>query len=265
MTVAIIIKDSQFTEKSQTLAHSIHLPLIDEANPCHYDYYLSYDAVGLALESSTNNSFKPLRIDFVHGKTAQRLQQASINKEAIAKAFGLHKGRRPYVLDCTAGLGRDAMLLTKLGCRVDMIERSPIIYALLNDALQRASLHSLTKDLTSHIRLFHTQAKNYFDDYPSRHYDVIYLDPMFPEKKKSALAQKEMQIFKEIVGGDLDAHLIFNACQGYYTDRLIIKRPRLAPLLAQSPSYQLAGKANRFDIYLAPARSNQPTSASGAS
>ncbi|ODN43594.1 class I SAM-dependent methyltransferase [Piscirickettsia litoralis] len=249
MTVAILIKNTQFLEKSQRLAESIKQPLVESITD-DYHYYLVYSSAGLTLESNIDDGFKPLLIDFTHGKTAQRLQQASIRKEAIAKAFSLHKGKRPYILDCTAGLGRDAMLLAKLGCRVDMIERSPIVHALLADALERAREEPNTMELTKQVQLYHDDAQSYFEKHPNTHYDAIYLDPMFPEKKKCALAQKEMQLFKKLVGADLDAHLIFAACQNHYKDRLVIKRPRLAPLLAQQPSYQLSGKANRFDIYL---------------
>lgn len=252
MSVAILIKEPQFLEKSTQLATAIQYPLV-QATGSEYDYYLVYSTAGLTLESTLDIKFKPLLIDFVHGKTAQRLQQATIKKEAIAKAFGLHKGKRPHILDCTAGLGRDAMLLSKLGCRVDMLERSPTIYALLADALERARAHQSTDEISRQVRLFHMDAQDYFKHHPKCNYEAIYLDPMFPEKKKSALAQKEMQLFKNIVGGDADAKIIFNHCQQHYSDRLVVKRARLAPLLAKAPSYQLIGKANRFDVYLSAA------------
>jgi hypothetical protein len=33
---------------------------------------------------------------------------------------------------------------------------------------------------------------------------VVYLDPMFPHKQKSALVKKEMRVFQSLVGPDLD-------------------------------------------------------------
>ena len=35
--------------------------------------------------------------------------------------------------------------------------------------------------------------------------DVVYLDPMFPHREKSALVKKEMRVFQELVGADNDA------------------------------------------------------------
>lgn len=44
----------------------------------------------------------------------------------------------PNVLDGTAGLGRDAFVLASLGCKVQMVERHPVVAALLDDGLKRA-------------------------------------------------------------------------------------------------------------------------------
>ena len=56
----------------------------------------------------------------------------------LAKAVGLKKGACPDVIDCTAGLGRDAFVLASLGCRVVMLERVTVVHALLNDGLAQA-------------------------------------------------------------------------------------------------------------------------------
>ena len=57
--------------------------------------------------------------------------------EAVAKAVGIKKEYLPDVIDATAGLGRDAFVLAALGCHVRMLERHPVVAALLDDGLQR--------------------------------------------------------------------------------------------------------------------------------
>ncbi|MCW5196798.1 class I SAM-dependent methyltransferase, partial [Buchnera aphidicola (Pemphigus obesinymphae)] len=76
-------------------------------------------------------------IDFAHKKMEYRIKNCFLKKEAIRKAVGIKKNYYPNVLDATAGLGKDAFILAALGCQVCMIERNPIVAALLNDALQR--------------------------------------------------------------------------------------------------------------------------------
>src|SRR5215468_3129915 len=55
---------------------------------------------------------------------------------AIAKACGVRRDLN--VLDAMAGYGLDGITLAALGCRVLMLERDPLLYALLEDAVARA-------------------------------------------------------------------------------------------------------------------------------
>ncbi len=59
--------------------------------------------------------------------------------EAVAKAVGIKGDYLPDV-DATAGLGRDAFVLASVGCRVRMLERNPVVAALLDDGPARAML-----------------------------------------------------------------------------------------------------------------------------
>ena len=81
----------------------------------------------------------PFVIDFFDKTLQYRIKQASIKKEAIARAMGLKSHTSPLILDTTAGLGRDSFLLASLGFQVQMLERSPIIHALLKNAIVRAA------------------------------------------------------------------------------------------------------------------------------
>ena len=121
----------------------------------------------------------------------------------IAKAVGLSGKFCPKVLDVTAGLGADAFVLASLGCQMQLIERNPIVYCLLKDGLERAILLSNEDpsllEVINRMALINTESANYLssienEDRP----DIIYVDPMFPERKKSAQVKKEMQALHQI-------------------------------------------------------------------
>jgi len=193
-----------------------------------------------------------LSIDFLTGKIAYR--RAQNGKELLAKAVGIKGCYRPSILDATAGLGRDGFMLACWGCKVTMLERSPVMATLLQDALTRAFTESEWAQKLS-LLFIHTDAFDYFNKlellnntyYP----DVIYLDPMHPVRSKSALVKKEMRLVREIVGEDKDSDDLLVQALHYATSRVVVKRPRLAPALANlKPDFCITGKQQRFDVYL---------------
>jgi 16S rRNA (guanine1516-N2)-methyltransferase len=81
--------------------------------------------------------------------------------------------------------------------------------------------------------------------------DVVYLDPMFPHKKKSALVKKEMRVFQSVVGADLDADKLLDAALNAARYRVVVKRPDYAPFLNdKKPTMSIKTKKNRFDVYV---------------
>lgn len=191
---------------------------------------------------------KPIHINFSDPKMIYRLKNGGGKKQAIAKAVGLKNLKNPYVLDATAGMGRDGFVLASLGCRVQMIERNGQVASALQHALTRAALDHSISEIAERISLHIGDAKDFLQemaDIP----DVIYIDPMFPERTKSALVKKEMRLFKEIVGADDDAEELLQCAIGKAKHRIVVKRPRHAGFLGDiQPSFSLEGKANRFDI-----------------
>ena len=153
----------------------------------------------------------------------------------------------------TAGLGRDAFVLASLGCAVTLVERSPVVHALLHDGLERARCcdDAAVREIVSRMRLVHADSREWLA-LQGRAFDVIYLDPMFPERRKSALVRKEMRIFQELVGEDQDAAALLEPTRAHCRSRVVVKRPSRAPFLGGcSPSWSVNGKSTRFDIYLA--------------
>lgn len=166
----------------------------------------------------------------------------------IAKAVGVKSGVRPSVLDATAGLGKDSFVLATLGCKLSMIERSPIIHALLEDGLMRAQADEEVSEVCSRMTLYHGNAIELMGTIERP--QVVYVDPMFPHTEKSALVKKEMRIFRDVVGDDQDSALLLEAALDTATSRVVVKRARKAPLIeGRAPSYQLEGKSSRYDIY----------------
>lgn len=180
----------------------------------------------------------------------QQRRIAAGRKQLLARAFGLHRKQAIVtLLDATAGLGRDSYTLAALGLRVTLCERNPHIAQLLKDAHQRALQDPDMRTIAERIDLEEIDARVLL--LQDRRWDAIYLDPMYPHTGKSALPQKEMQIFRELNQGDVDADSLLPLAQARADKRVVVKRPLRAPWLADcEPSLCIKGTQARFDIYL---------------
>lgn len=190
-------------------------------------------------------------VDFASGAMAHRRKFGGGRGEAVAKAVGIKSGYLPDVVDATAGLGRDAFVLAAVGCKVRMLERNPVVAALLDDGLRRGYDDAeIGGWLRERLTLLHASSLTaLLSVQPAP--DVVYLDPMFPHRQKSALVKKEMRVFQSLVGEDLDADgLLMPAC-GLAKKRVVVKRPDYAPYLAErKPQASITTKSHRFDLYI---------------
>ena len=176
-------------------------------------------------------------IDFAGNKKNYAKKKAGMKTELLSKAMGAGRyGKR--ILDLSAGLGIDAVFLAQLGYSVTAVERNPLIFLALQEAVAAVEL-----DLKFEFGEAH--------DFANLETDVIYFDPMFPEKQKSALPRQEMVFFKAMVGSDNDADAVLQkAVASRSAKRVVVKRPLKAPLLGNlKPQSAVAGKLVRFDIY----------------
>ena len=198
-------------------------------------------------------------VDLIGGAVGHRRKFGGGKGQAIAKAAGLNKGVTPTVLDGTAGLGRDAFVLASLGCKVQMVERHPVVAALLDDGLARAKQDpEIGSWVGERMQLIHASSHDALDklanDPGFEKPDVVYLDPMYPHpenKKKSALVKKEMRVFQSLVGADLDADELIHPALSLATKRVVVKRPDYAPWLGEKkPTMAIETKKNRFDVYV---------------
>ena len=213
-----------------------------------------FDADGVLAVQRGASKEKPVIVDFVGGKLGHRRKFGGGKGQDIAKAVGLNKGVTPSVLDATGGLGRDAFVLASLGCQVTMIERSPVVAALLMDGLRRASEAPDVAAIINQMSLVQGNAVEWMrallQQSSPEQFDVVYLDPMFPHREKSALVKKEMRLFQDLLGDDPDADQLLPPALATARYRVVVKRPRLAPDLdGREPTYRLSGKSCRYDVY----------------
>ncbi|MGC3871789.1 class I SAM-dependent methyltransferase [Halomonas sp. GXIMD04776] len=248
MNAAIVVVG----EALQDLAERLGLPW--SATPPREGLALIATQQGLALAGNPDVYGKPLVVDFVSGKVDHRRRFGGGRGQLLAKACGLSKGVTPHIVDATAGLGRDAFVLASLGAEVLMLERSPAIFALLEDALQRAMDHDEVQIIAAQLRLVRADATSELARVVSEadfEPQVVHLDPMFPHRSKSALVKKEMRLFRELAGDDDDASQLLEAALAVATHRVVVKRPRLAPSIAgPKPAHIIEGKTSRYDLYV---------------
>ena len=257
--IIITYSSSEFKQAAKSLSDLIGIPIVSPAqinnDPSSVvDYCLSFSDQGLAF-ISLSNSHGAIRCDFVSGVHKHRRIHGGGNGQMIAKAVGVSGKFSPNVLDLTAGLGSDGFVLASLGCNLVMLERNPIVFQLLKNGLDRARNAGLEDmDLATIIKRVTYFQKNSLDylktisveNYP----DVIYIDPMFPLRKKSARVKKEMQALHQIVGADEDASEILENALDKAIYRIVVKRPAHSEYLGMiKPSYSLEGKSTRYDIF----------------
>jgi len=132
----------------------------------------------------------------------------------------------------------------------------PAVRALLEDGMRRAQQHAASEDpdlleILARMEVQKGDSRSYLSELSDAEMpDVIYLDPMFPERTKSAAVKKEMQVFHALVGTDPDADELLPLALEKARYRVVVKRPRIAPsLTGPEPSHVLEGKSNRYDIY----------------
>ncbi|QIW10756.1 class I SAM-dependent methyltransferase [Francisella sp. LA112445] len=210
------------------------------------DKYLYYENGVLKLSNKTQELF----IDFNSNEIANRIDPKS-KKCSVVQAVEGRSKEKLKVLDTTAGLGRDTFTLAARGHLVTSIEKDIYIYLLLCDALHRACKTQSISHIAQNITLLNLDSNQYILT-TEKVYDCIYVDPMFPPRRKSAKVKQGMQVLHEVAFND-ESHntqLLKNILETKKTKKVIVKRPINADFLYnRKPSSQLKGKTNRFDIY----------------
>lgn len=247
-----IVANSPFEKEALSVKEAIDLKSENMALESHFVLHVS-DDVYLSLENS-KISEKDFKIDVFNEKLLWRLNHSGKNSEAVCRAV-IGKLSNPVVFDATAGLGRESLILQSAGARVYMFERNPVIWLLLFSAMKKAQASS---DILSRLKnglptlcKFGSVKDNFSKGVYLEKPDVVYYDPMFPERAKSSLVKKDMRIFHELVGFDLDTVDYANYLLSVASHHLVVKRPSGEPPLELDVrrSSFVDGKACRFDCY----------------
>jgi len=250
--LAVAAADASLSEPARRLATELGLAY-DPDPAAANTLLLRLDSNGLTLRDPASGA--SLRCELSTGRAGYRRQHGGGVRQALARAVGLRGGARPSVLDATAGLGRDGFELAGLGCHVTLLERSPVVHALLRDGLARAqaSAAATCGRISLHLADAAEVLLGLAGDTAVQHPDVVYLDPMHPPRDKAALVRKEMRLLRAAVGDDADAAALIEPALVMARQRVVVKRPLRAEALdGRPPDWSVSGRTTRYDVYRAP-------------
>jgi len=252
ISIAVVCFSNLRLQQAKDFCLINKLPLLKKKSADYALQLLFFDDLIELFDRQLNTT---ISIDFTNGSLAHRQQFGGGRGQAIAKAVGLKSGITPRVLDLTAGLAGDAFVLATLGCPVTLIERSSIVFCLLENAIERASLNEKFQVvLKQGFDIINCDANDYISEQLNRNNerpDVIYIDPMYPERKKSALVKKDMQILQRLHQETDNSAELLNSALLFAKKRVVVKRPAHAETLnKKTPDSCIKSKKTRYDLYI---------------
>ena len=177
-----------------------------------------------------------------------RLRPDRLGRELLVKAVRVRGVEEIRVFDATAGLGEDSLLLAAAGFSVTMCEGDPVIAALLADGLRRAADDPVLSGVVGRMSLVEGDSIEILPSLAEAP-DVVYLDPMFPARTKSAAVKKKFQLLHRLESPCADEASLMDAALAARPRKIVVKRPIKAPVLAGvRPSHSISGKAVRYDV-----------------
>ncbi|MBO5136653.1 MAG: class I SAM-dependent methyltransferase [Clostridia bacterium] len=241
--IVVCYADESFREKAENLAKKLNTEI--KSGIIENELTLLYDERGLTL---TDGDLE-VRGDFAENRN--RLSENNLRQEFLVKAVkSKNMGENPLVVDATAGLGEDSILLAAAGYRVIMFEYNPVICALLEDAMDRAKETEELREIIKRMTLVEGDSTEKMSEINERP-EAVFLDPMFPERKKSALVKKKFQLLQRLEKPATDEREMYEEAVKLKPKKIVIKRPLKGPTLeGTKPSYSIKGKAIRYDCIL---------------
>lgn len=251
MTPEMHLAIASDNEERIILSHALATKLNIEVSALNQEQ-LQLVVSDLLVEIRAPDLGKPIFIDFLEGKNAHRRQFGGGRGQPLAKAIGLKKGATPTIIDATAGFARDAFVLANLGCSITLIERNPLIATLIEDALNRAQDDDEIGEVINRMSLVNDDAVTYLSNLQGQQRpEVIYMDPMYPSREKSALVKKDMRLLHQLAGPDTDSEQLLTTARKTALKRVVVKRPKSAPFVGErKPATSIESKNTRYDIYL---------------
>jgi len=216
---------------------------------------LKWDADGLSLHAPGHGNAGATRVNFESARLRHRVETTR-KHEGLLKAVGMDKlkqGQPWHVVDATAGLGIDAFTLAAKGCQVTLLEKNPVMAALLHDGFRRGSNSAdpAVRDILARMTLCHADTHDYFAQPGATCPDVIYLDPMFPPRRKSARVKKDIALMQSLLPPNEDVAELLALARGLAGRRVVLKQPGKAGKADRAKAdFLVPGKACHFEVFL---------------
>jgi 16S rRNA (guanine1516-N2)-methyltransferase len=240
--------------RAHALALSLGVPLVNDVFTSSLLLRLTPDRLELCKPGDPELP-GALWVDFAGTSALRRLRHRG--KELLVQAVKVRKTVQPLLIDTTAGLGRDGFLLAAAGFRVQMVECNPVVAALLEDGLERARRVAELAGIAERVHLVAGDALVYLPTLTDQP-DVIYLDPMFPERTKSAKVKQDLRLLQLLDQKSTNPEQLLRLALTLRAKKVVVKRPLKGPhLLELPPSYMLKGKTIRFDVYVGEGKKGQ--------
>ena len=251
-TLAVYSPHDNHFQFAKSLADQLSIPLTDDAQ--HAGYLLIAEPSLPYITNSLAKSATRIFIDFCAGSNRHRQQFGGGKNQTLARAVGLNKNKQLHVLDATGGFAADAFVFASLGAKVCLLERNPVMHFLIEDGLRRAAQVPNVASICTRINLQLADAGQFMATLPIAEHqpDVVYLDPMYPQRGKTASVKKNMAFLHQLLGSDPPSDDLLLLARRYSRKRVVVKRPKNAPYLeGQTPSGELTSTNTRYDIYSA--------------
>ena len=191
-----------------------------------------------------------LKCSFIEGPILHRLKYGKGRGQNLAKAVGMKSNKNRNIIDATAGLGYDSFILASIGAKVTLIERSQKMHELLQNGIDEGkSFGGEIEKIINRMELLFGDSK---DILPKLTPEVIMIDTMYKDRKKTALVKKNMRLVRDIVGPDTDYIDLLKIALNCATNRVVLKQPRYAEPIKEirKCSHQILGKTIRYDIFM---------------
>lgn len=236
--ITIYCGDNGDRDAADMLSRQLGVPLADSMGEA---LTLVFDGTGLSLVGSG------MRYQGDFARMLNRVTKGRLHHEMLVK-LAKTKTEHPVAVDAAAGMGEDSFLLAAAGYEVYLFERDRVIAALLGDALRRAEKDEQLRGIVGRMHLTEGDSIELMSQLGITP-EIVYLDPMFPPRKKSGLIHKKLQLIQKLEQPCADERELFAAAAAMHPKKIVIKRPlNGAPLADRKPSYTVKGKAIRYDV-----------------
>ena len=247
--IVVYAPDSEARDRARKISEKLHIVMVED-QPDFEALYLEVSEEGVALCSRGMKLMADLT------ESIPRLKKGRLTGEMLVHAARIKGADRELTaIDATAGFGEDALLLAAAGFKIDLYEFDPIIFILLEDAVNRARQVDELKEAVSRMSLHNTDsiaALNSLSDKDSP--DIVLLDPMFPERSKTGSVKKKFQLLQRLESPCSTEEELMAAALKANPHKIVIKRPAKGPYLAgKKPDYSVPGKAIRYDVIISKA------------